>query len=224
LFPLSDSIKALRKPYINTFIIIFNIAIFFYQLSLGSEMRYFIFEYGLIPLKVFAPFEIVPVIEKIYPFFTSMFLHGGWFHLISNMYFLFIFGDNVEDDLGHVKYLFVYILFGLAAAITQVIMFSNSGIPTIGASGAVAGVMGYYFIRYPHATVKTLVIFIFFITIVDIPAIIFLGVWFFIQFISGSTQAAVASGGGIAWWAHIGGFFAGILICIINRKRYYRAG
>ncbi|MEC9491887.1 MAG: rhomboid family intramembrane serine protease [Flexistipes sp.] len=224
MFPISDSIKALRKPYINTFLIIFNIAIFFYQLSLGSEMRYFIFEYGLIPLKVFAPFEIVPAIEKIYPFFTSMFLHGGWFHLISNMYFLFIFGDNVEDDLGHVKYLFVYIMFGLAAAITQVIMFSNSGIPTIGASGAVAGVMGYYFIRYPHATVKTLVIFIFFITIVDIPAIIFLGVWFFIQFISGSTQAAVASGGGIAWWAHIGGFFSGILICIINRKRYYRAG
>jgi len=224
LFPLSDSIKALRKPYINTFFIIFNIIIFFYQISLGSEMRYFIFEYGLIPLKVFAPFDIVPFSEKIYPFFTSMFLHGGWFHLISNMYFLFIFGDNVEDDLGHIKYFFIYIIFGLAAAVTQVVMFSNSEIPTIGASGAVAGVMGYYFIRYPHATVKTLVIFIFFITIVDIPAIIFLGIWFFIQFISGSTQAAVASGGGIAWWAHIGGFFAGILICIINRNRYYRVG
>jgi hypothetical protein len=222
LFPLSDSIKALRKPYINTFIIIFNIIVFFYQLSLGSDMRFFIFEYGLIPLKVFTPLDIVPLSEKIYPFFTSMFLHGGWFHLISNMYFLFIFGDNVEDDLGHIRYFFMYILFGLAAAATQVIMFADSGIPTIGASGAVAGVMGYYFIRYPHATVKTLVIFIFFVTIIEIPAIIFLGLWFFIQFLNGSTQAAFGAIGGVAWWAHIGGFVAGLTVCLIRQRRYLR--
>lgn len=220
MFPLSDSIKALRKPYVNTFFIILNIVIFFYQLSLGSDMKFFIFEYGLIPLKVFAPLHLVSPAEKIMPFFTSMFLHGGWFHIIGNMYFLFIFGDNVEDDLGHIKYFFIYILFGVAAAVTQVIMFSNSGVPTIGASGAVAGVMGYYFIRYPHATVKTLVIFIFFVTIIEIPAIVFLGIWFFIQFISGSSQAAASSGGGIAWWAHVGGFITGIIVCILKRRRY----
>lgn len=220
MFPLNDSIKSLKKPYVNTFIIILNLVVFFYQISLGDSVRYFYLEYGLIPLKFFAPLQFVSIDEKIVPFFTSMFIHGGWFHLLSNLYFLFIFGDNVEDDLGHIRYFFVYLLFGLLAAVTQVVMFSSSGVPTIGASGAVAGVMGYYFIRYPHATVKTLVIFIFFITVVEIPAIIFLGLWFFIQFMSGSAQAISASGGGVAWWAHIGGFIAGIVICIIKKYKF----
>jgi len=222
VFPLSDSIKSSKRPYVNIMLIIVNVLVFFYQLSLGGEIRYFFLEYGLVPLKVFAPSDLVYVHEKIIPFFTSMFLHGGWFHLISNMYFLFIFGDNVEDDLGHVRYFFMYILFGLAAAITQVVMFSTSGIPTIGASGAVAGVMGYYFLRYPHATVYTLVFIVFFVTIVEIPAIIFLGLWFFIQFLNGSMQTAAGVVGGVAWWAHIGGFLAGFIVCLIRKSRYLR--
>lgn len=211
MFPLKDSIPSERFPYVNYIIIILNIIVFIYEMSLGKELSRFFLEYGFIPKKLFMPGDIVTAREKIIPLFTSMFMHGSFFHLLSNMYFLFIFGDNVEDRFGHFRYILYYLFFGLMAMFTQTLFFPEATIPTIGASGAVAGVMGAYFIMFPHAYIKTLLIIIIYITIVDIPAVIFLGLWFFIQFINGTLQSMVGLQGGVAWWAHIGGFVVGIL-------------
>ena len=211
MFPLKDSIQSESFSYVNYIIILANIMVFFYELSLGSRLNMFFLEYGFIPKKLFVPGDIISVKEKVVPMFTSMFIHGNFFHLLSNMYFLFIFGDNVEDKFGHIKYLIFYIFFGLVALLTQTLLFPEAEIPTIGASGAVAGVMGAYFIMFPYAYVKTLLIIIIYITIVDIPAVIFLGLWFFIQFINGSLQSMMGLQGGVAWWAHIGGFVIGVL-------------
>jgi membrane associated rhomboid family serine protease len=222
VFPISDSIKAGSRPYVNIFIIVINIIVFFYEISLSNhELRLLFIDYGLVPVKLFLPVEVVGVTEKVTPFLTSMFLHGGWFHMISNMYFLYIFGDNVEDLMGHIRYFFMYILFGLAAAFTQVVLYPDSTIPTIGASGAVSGVMGYYFVKFPHSRIKTLVFIIFFVTIIEIPAVFFLAFWFFMQFINGSMQLMISNTGGVAWWAHIGGFVAGFIYALIDKKRYY---
>ncbi len=169
-----------------------------------------IFQLGLIPKRVFVESGLLTFSDRVVPFFTSMFMHGGFMHIIGNMYFLYIFGDNVEDRLGHGKYFIMYILFGLAAAFSQVLLFPDSIVPMIGASGAVAGVMGAYMVFYPKARVKTLVIIIIFITIIDIPAVFFLLLWFFMQFLNG----AGAGHGGVAWWAHIGGFIAGLLYAV----------
>lgn len=220
MFPLKDSIKSSSFPYVNLVIIIFNTLIFVYQMSLGPKLGYFYVEHGLVPIKFFLPFEVVPLWEKITPFFSSMFLHGSFMHLLGNMYFLYIFGDNVEDVIGHFKYLFVYIVFGVCAAIIQVVLYPDSNIPTIGASGAVSGVMGYYFLKFPYSKIKTLVFIIIFITIVDLPAVVFLGLWFFIQFLNGSAELSyVNAAGGVAWWAHIGGFIAGVAYAVLDGKR-----
>lgn len=179
----------------------------------GMEERQLIFEYGLVPKRLFVENSMFGFFSDRYlPFLSSMFMHGGFMHIISNMYFLFIFGDNVEDRLGHVRYLIMYTMFGVAAAASQVIMFPDSVVPMIGASGAVAGVMGAYLVFYPHAKVKTLVIIIVFITVVNIPAFAFLLLWFFLQFIYGTSGGG---GGNVAWWAHIGGgFIAGLIYAI----------
>ncbi len=165
----------------------------------GMEERQLIFEYGLVPKRLFVENSMFGFFSDRYlPFLSSMFMHGGFMHIISNMYFLFIFGDNVEDRLGHVRYLIMYTMFGVAAAASQVIMFPDSVVPMIGASGAVAGVMGAYLVFYPHAKVKTLVIIIVFITVVNIPAFAFLLLWFFLQFIYGTSGgAAVMLRGGL---------------------------
>jgi membrane associated rhomboid family serine protease len=173
----------------------------------------FFLEYGVISQKFFAPFSVVGFTERIVPLFTYMFLHGGFFHVFFNVYFLFIFGDNVEDRLGHVRYLIFYLLAGIISGIVQIIIFSTSAYPLIGASGAVAGVMGAYMLFFPRATVKTLVIIIIFITVIDIPAIIFLGFWFLIQFFNGTASLGL-TGGGTAWWAHIGGFSFGLIYAL----------
>lgn len=220
MFPLKDSIPSRHFPYINTLFIIINIIVFFYELALGERLNQFMQGYGFIPRLFFAPFDVVSFKEKIIPLFTSMFLHGNFFHIISNMYFLYIFGDNVEDQFGHINYFFIYLTFGLIAALTQAILFPSAEIPTIGASGAVAGVMGAYLIMFPRAFIKTVVILIVFVTIVDIPAVIFLGLWFLIQFLNGVVQASAGSAAGVAWWAHIGGFVIGICFGIVRIKKY----
>ncbi|WP_238320676.1 rhomboid family intramembrane serine protease [Limisalsivibrio acetivorans] len=184
--------------------------IFVYQPGIGPEKGWYFYEYGLIPKRVLNPDSFV--LDSVRPIFTSMFIHGNFMHILGNMYFLFIFGDNIEDRLGHFKYILAYLGLGLFAAVTQVIMFPGSTVPMVGASGAVAGVMGAYLIFYPHAKVKTLLIIIFFITFVDIPAVIFLLLWFFIQFMNGS--AAGTMGSGVAWWAHVGGFVGGLALAV----------
>ena len=205
MIPLRDNIQSRTVPFVNYAIIGINILAFFYELSLGAgELNAFFYDYGVVPAKVtgggFEP----------YPFLTSMFLHGGWMHIIGNMLFLWIFGDNVEDRMGHVVYVFFYLLSGIGATALHIVTDTGSRLPTIGASGAIAGVMGAYFVLYPKARVLSAVIIFYFIRLIEIPAVVFLGIWFGFQFLSGLI-AFGAEGGGVAFWAHIGGFLVGIV-------------
>jgi len=159
-------------------------------------------------------------------FITSIFLHGGWLHLLGNMLYLYIFGDNVEDRLGHFRYLLFYLLCGVFASIVQVLSAPDAWVPMVGASGAIAGVMGAYFCLFPYSRVVTLVFIFFFIEFIEIPAFFFLLFWFVLQFLNGTlsfSSQSGAAGGGVAWWAHIGGFVAGILLLLVfKRRRQYR--
>jgi membrane associated rhomboid family serine protease len=222
-FPIRDNIPSRTTPYVNWIIIAANILVFIYQSGLGYSHDWFIFQYGLVPRRAIHFSSLVP--DTVIPFFTHMFMHGGFFHLFSNMYILYIFGDNVEDRLGHGRYLVMYLLFGLFAGFAQLVINSNSLIPMVGASGAIAGVMGAYLVFYPHAKVRSLVIIIIFITFIDIPAVFYLLFWFFIQFLNGAASLGY-DGAGVAWWAHIGGFLFGLLAAyrIKNTRvqEYYR--
>lgn len=223
MIPLKDSIKSKKFPVINTILIVVNVLIFFYEFSLGKELNSFIYKYGLVPGSVTSTSSI-EFVDRISPFFTSMFLHGSWFHMIGNMLFLYIFGDNVEDRMGHFKYLTFYLVCGIAAAILQIITDLNSIIPMVGASGAISGVLGAYLLFFPGSKVLTIVPIFIFIQLMYIPAKVFIVIWFFIQFISGiGTLGASASGGGIAFWAHIGGFIAGVIVAnnFKNRRSNY---
>jgi membrane associated rhomboid family serine protease len=224
MIPLRDKIPSSSFPIINTILIVVNVLIFFYELSLGRELNRFIYDYGLVPAAIFSSLD--SGLDRIYPFFTSMFLHGGWFHLIGNMLFLYIFGDNVEDRMGHLKYIIFYLISGLAAAFTQIIINIYSTIPMVGASGAISGVLGAYILFFPHSRILTLVPIFFFIQIVEIPAVIFLLIWFIIQFFSGvASLAATQNTGGVAFWAHIGGFVVGLILSrFFQKKEYYRTG
>ncbi|RLB05398.1 MAG: rhomboid family intramembrane serine protease [Deltaproteobacteria bacterium] len=216
MIPLRDKNPSPVFPYVNISIIVLNVLVFFYELYLGPFLQQFLFYYGIVPVRYFDPriAQYFSFIDQLVPLFTSMFLHGGWLHLIGNMWTLYIFGDNVEGYLGHFRYFIFYILSGLIAALIHLITNAHSQVPTIGASGAIAGVMGAYFLLYPNARILSLVPIFFFITIIEIPAYVFLGFWFFILFFNGTF--AIASGaplfGGIAWWAHIGGFAGGYML------------
>jgi len=209
MIPLRDVIPSRTTPYVTVTIIALNALVFLYQLSLGESGNEFVLYFGLIP----AAFSWVTV-------FTSMFLHGGLLHFGGNMLYLWIFGDNVEDRMGHGRFVVFYLLCGTAAALAQTIMVPDSTIPMVGASGAIAGVMGAYFVLYPKSRIVTLVpIFIFF-QIFEVPAIFFLGVWFLMQFAYGvgSVATATSGGGGIAFWAHVAGFLAGVSSVIVFRR------
>lgn len=203
-------------------LIIMNALIFLFEMSLGRHINEFFNYFAILPAKYFFLASKVgfTIIERFYPLLTSQFLHGGWLHIIGNMWFLWIFGDNIEDRLGHFKFLLFYLLCGFAAGLTHVYTNPSSDVPTIGASGAVAGVMGAYIILYPRAKVLTLIPIFFFIQFVEIPAFIFLGVWFLIQFLSGAfVLAANEVYTGVAWWAHIGGFVIGAVLVIFLPKK-----
>lgn len=212
MIPLKDTIKSSKFPVVNTILIIVNILIFIYEFSLGKEINQFIFNYGLIPASV-TSFSEIGFIDRISPFFTSMFLHGSWLHMIGNMLFLYIFGDNVEDKMGHFKYIIFYLLVGFLAAILQVITNIKSPVPMVGASGAISGVLGAYLLFFPGSKILTLVPIFFFIQLMHIPAKVFILIWFFIQFLSGlGSLGTMGNTGGIAFWAHIGGFIVGLVI------------
>lgn len=212
MFPLRDSQQSERPPFVTSVIILLNVVAFFYQLSLSEfELTNFMMRYGTVPAR-FAWDTL----------FSSMFLHGGWMHLIGNMWFLWVFGDNIEDILGHASYLLFYLLCGLAGGIGHVLLNSNSVVPAIGASGAISGVMGAYLMKFPASRVTTLV---FFIMTVEVPALLIIGWWFVTQLFSGlgSLASANPQGGGTAWFAHIGGFIAGcILIQAMPTKPRWR--
>jgi membrane associated rhomboid family serine protease len=196
--------------------------VFFYELGLGRHLEPFMMQYGVVPAAVVAwpqshrPFSVVAI-----PFLTSMFLHAGWLHLIGNMWYLWIFGDNVEDRLGHFTYLIFYLLCGLGAGIVHTIVNYDTGVPSIGASGAIAGVLGAYVVSYPFARVLTLIPIFIFWQIIEIPALIVLGFWFVMQFLYGAAALASTSGnqGGVAWWAHVGGFIIGIILVGLFPRR-----
>ena len=211
MIPLRDVIPSRTFPFFTiTFIVLNSIAFFFEQSMSRRTLEHFIQMYGLVP----ARFDVLTV-------FTSMFLHGGWGHFLGNMLFLWIFGDNVEDRLGHGRFVFFYLLCGVAAVAAHVYVNPTSTIPTIGASGAIAGVLGAYFVLYPHSRVLALVPLVIIFEIVEVPAILFLGLWFLMQFFYVGMAAAVrtsAEGGGVAFWAHIAGFIAGMAAVVVMKK------
>ncbi|OGR86334.1 MAG: hypothetical protein A3A86_01025 [Elusimicrobia bacterium RIFCSPLOWO2_01_FULL_60_11] len=219
MIPLRDSIPSRRIPFITYCIIALNAAVFFIETSLNSSgaLDAFIVHYGVVPVH----FLDNPFLNWN-SLVTSQFLHGGFAHILGNMWFLYIFGDNVEDILGHGQFLVFYILSGVAAALAQIYFNPSSQIPMIGASGAIAGVLGAYFIFHPHSRVMTLVPFGFYSRIIEIPAFFFLGFWFIMQTFSGTSALYVAKisgqdSGGVAWWAHAGGFAFGTFIAILMR-------
>ncbi len=216
MFPLYDTVRSHKFPIVNWTLILLCGLAFYYEWQLDeANLNRFIHTWGLIPSRLIAaPADTWSTI------FSSMFLHGGLFHLLSNMWILVIFGDNIEERFGSARYLIFYLLSGIAAALLDVYISPGSGIPTIGASGAIAGVLGAYLIQFPRARVASLVPIIFIFTIIEIPAVIFLGFWFVLQLFSGwQVLQGVDVSGGIAWWAHIGGFVFGMLTSFLFVRR-----
>ncbi len=221
MLPLRDTIRSHRFPIMTWTLIAANTLVFLYEAQLSPPaLTRFVNAWGLIPatFSFFSPLGWVRI-------FTAMFLHGGWFHVVSNMWFLFIFGDNVEDRMGPGRYLAFYLLGGVTAALVQVFTAPGSMTPVVGASGAIAAVLGGYLVLYPAARVTTMVPVFFFITFVDIPAVLYLGFWFVMQIFSGLAALGAPVNAGVAWWAHIGGFVFGMAaVHLFTEKEpaYYR--
>lgn len=231
MIPIKDTVSSQTYPYINIGLILVNVGIFFYELSLGSGLTRFLYAYGLIPYRFFylSSLESPYLLAQYSPFFSSLFIHGGWLHIIGNILYLWIFGDNVEDRMGHFRYLIFYLLCGISAGFMHSYLNPNSAVPAVGASGAISGVMGAYLILYPQARIITLVPLFFFFAFIRIPAFIFIGLWFIFQLFSGTLSLLIrgAIREGIGWWAHIGGFLSGIGLVFLFKKhrgyhRYYR--
>ena len=212
MIPIRDTTPIKTVPVVNNTIIGINVVFFLVQLAQGPAQDHFVYLYGLVPAKFTVPqvSAYFSLGQRTVSLFTFMFLHGGFMHLIGNMWSLYIFGDNVEDRLGPVRYIVFYLLCGLASGMTQLLFNAHSNIPTIGASGAIAGIMGAYFILYPRSRILTLIPIIFIPWFVEIPAFFFLGIWLLLQIFNAAGSSGHA--GGIAWWAHIGGFVFGVLI------------
>jgi len=226
MFPLKDDIPANRFPVVNISLIAVNILVFIYEIKVGSALDDLIMNHGFVPARfTWQQAENIWDLSRFQPVLSSMFLHAGPFHLISNMWMLWIFGDNIEDCMGHGRYLTFYLLCGVVSVFVQAMAWPDARIPLIGASGAISGVLGAYFLTYPQARVLTLVpIFILFY-LIDLPAYFFLGFWFVMQFMQGSAILLAVGGeaeGGVAWWAHIGGFGAGALLIHFFRSRDWR--
>jgi membrane associated rhomboid family serine protease len=210
MIPLRDIIPSRTTPVVTIAVITINVLVFLYELSLGRAVDAFTLYWGLVP----AAFSWVTVL-------TSMFLHGGFLHIAGNMLYLWIFGDNVEDRMGHGRFLVFYLLCGVAAALAQTITAPDSVIPMVGASGAIAGVMGAYFVLYPKSRIVTLIPIFFFFQVIEVPAILFLGIWFLMQFVSGLGSIVSVTGGstgGVAFWAHVAGFVAGLSGVVVFRR------
>lgn len=217
MFPLRDNVPARRFPAITVTLIVVNVVIFLLEALLGSNANALIATFGVVPARLVTewrnPFVLLTLV-------SAMYLHGGWAHLLGNMWYLWIFGDNVEDRMGRGRFLILYTLCGLISGLLQVAAAPTSSIPMIGASGAIAGVLGAYLLLFPKARVSTAVLAFYFIRIVWLPAVIVLGGWFLIQLLNGlASLNVVMQTGGVAWWAHIGGFVAGMLTMPIFRRR-----
>jgi membrane associated rhomboid family serine protease len=228
MIPLRDSNPRSTTPVFTVGIILANLAVFIYQLSLSphAEQR-FMMALGMVParLQLALTSPSVSLGDALFPLFSSMFVHGGWLHLIGNMWFLWVFGDNIEDRLGHFRFLLFYLAAGIGSGLIHTFFNWSSTLPAVGASGAISGVLGAYFVLFPRTRVLTLVPLLFFFFTVRLPAAVVLGFWFVLQFLSGLTALGSRSAGGVAWWAHIGGFVLGVLLVRImspRRSAYYR--
>jgi membrane associated rhomboid family serine protease len=221
MFPLRDSVPSSRPPVMNVLLIAACAVAFVFELSLGPNLERFLREFAFVPARLFHP-EVFDanLLFNAKSALLSMFLHGGWLHLIGNMWFLWVFGDNVEDVLGHVAYTLFYLGCGVAAALGQAVVAPASQVPMVGASGAIAGVLGAYLVWFPWSRVKTLVFLGIFFTMAELPAPLFLVLWFVVQFLSGTLALATvhASTGGVAFFAHIGGFLAGACLAVVLRS------
>ncbi len=212
MFPIRDTIPSKNYPVVNNTIIGINVILFLFEMSQGANLDRFIYIYGLVPARYSMP-QISSYFntgQQLLSWLSFMFLHGGFWHLLGNMWFLYIFGDNVEDRLGPFRYLVFYLLCGITSGLSHLLFNLHSNIPTIGASGAIAGVMGAYLILHPHSKILTLIPIIIIPWFIEIPAFFFLGFWFVLQFLSAAGSHGNISG--IAWWAHIGGFVFGIVL------------
>jgi len=223
VLPIRDNIPSRRFPAATLSIIAVNTLIFLWELQLGPRrLEQAFVELAIIPIRYSNPdiAHFFSLGEQIRPFFSSMFLHGGWLHLIGNMWTLWIFGDNVEDRLGRGRFFALYLASGVAAALMHIYTNLGSQVPTIGASGAIAGVMGAYFRFFPHARVETVIPPFIFGPFFVLPAVLFLGWWFLLQFFNGALSLGAGGNGfgGIAWWAHVGGFAFGVAVCLFARR------
>jgi len=228
MIPIRDDVPKYTTPYVNYFLVGLNVLVFLFEIALAPRNRdAFIMQMGIVPANVtgwLAGAPSVNLSSAFLPVFTSMFMHASWLHLIFNMWALWIFGDNVEDYLGHFSYLAFYLASGILATLAHIVFNLHSTVPSVGASGAIAGVMGAYFLLFPSARVLTLVpLFFFFFT--WLPAWVVLGYWFVVQFLSGAATAIAYShqtSGGVAFWAHVGGFVSGLLLIKIFPARPQR--
>jgi len=216
VIPLRDTIPSKSFPIVTWFIIIVNAIVFVFEFLFLNDVQTeaLIFKYGLVPDQI--RFYYVSTIADIRtvlirPFFTNMFLHGGWGHIISNMWILFIFGDNVEDRMGKIRYFIFYILCGIVAGLTHFVLYRNSSVPAIGASGAISGIMAAYMVMFPKSTIISFVPIFIIPFLIPIPALVYIGIWFLIQLFNGTTSLLMSAHAmGIAFWAHIGGFVGGL--------------
>jgi len=233
MIPIKDDNPTYTFPVITILLILANIGVFIYQFLMGQGAQAFISKLGAIPWEIThfrelpgLPLEYRSEFPNILTLFTSMFLHGGLFHLLGNMLYLWIFGDNIEALVGHARFLVFYLCCGLVATLSHVISDPASTTPMVGASGAISGVLGAYFLRFPRAKVHVLFFFLFFIRVIRVSALFVLGFWFLMQVLNGFGSLGFQRGGGIAWFAHIGGFVAGMVLVFFfekkDRVRYYR--
>ena len=211
MIPIRDTIPSKNYPIVNSAIIGLNILFYLVETSQGAHLNRFVYLYGLVPARYSVPYisSYFSTGQQVFSLISFMFLHGGFWHLLGNMWFLYIFGDNVEDRLGSFRYILFYFLCGITSGLAHLAFNFHSNVPTIGASGAIAGVMGAYLLLHPHSKILTLIPIIFIPWFIEIPAFFFLGLWFLIQFVNATGSHGTT--GGIAWWAHIGGFIFGMI-------------
>ncbi len=210
MIPLRDENPVQTVPVVTRALLVVNIAVFLWELMLGPDLRAAYFGWGLVPERLTAALAgQTSLPAAAITLVSSMFMHGGWLHLVGNMWYLWIFGDNIEDRLGHVGFLLFYLAAGIASAVLHVAVHPWSSVPTVGASGAIAGVLGAYAALFPRTRIVTLVPIFFFFQVIALPALVVLGLWFVLQFFSGALSLGLP-GGGVAWWAHIGGFLFGV--------------
>ena len=225
--PLNDNVRR-QTFWVSTLVLIAaNLWVFLYELSLGPQINQLVSLFGIIPARYTTPRGLATATPASFliSVFASMFLHGGWLHLFGNMLFLFVFVRSVEDRFGHLRFLLIYFLGGFCGAMLHIFVSAGSRVPSIGASGAIAGILGAYFVTFPRARIATLIPLLFFFWRVDIPAVLILGYWFIIQFFTGFQMMEIqsATAGGVAWWAHVGGFIAGMLLALALPYRRVRA-